>query len=283
MTYSIRHVTNFRYEPAIRESLMEVRMQPRSDARQRCHTFLLDVTPRTNAMAYRDFFGNTIHHFDIPGRHALIEVKAEALVDVTAHPVPESSDAGSWQELDARISTGELMDMLLPSTFALPTEELDKLAQEIQWERRGNPFDCVLELNEALFRSIEYAPNTTEVDSPIDDALRARRGVCQDFAHIMIALLRKQQIPGRYVSGYLFHAKETHDRSSAGATHAWVEAYLPSLGWVPFDPTNGLVSDRNLIRVAVTRDPSQAVPLKGSFTGRPMDFLGMDVSVEVRA
>src|SRR6202050_4044301 len=114
MTYSIRHVTTFRYEPAIRESLMEVRKQPRSDARQRCHTFLLDVTPRTNAMAYRDFFGNTIHHFDIPGRHALIEVKAEALVDVTAHPVPASSGAGSWQELDARICKGECIELCSP-------------------------------------------------------------------------------------------------------------------------------------------------------------------------
>ena len=279
MTYSIRHVTDFRYDPAIRESLMEVRMQPRSDARQRCHTFLLDVTPRTNAMAYRDFFGNTIHHFDIPGRHALIEVKAEALVDVTAHPVPESSGAGSWEELDARISTGELMDMLLPSTFALPTEELDKLAKEIRWERRGNPFDCVLELNEALFRSIEYAPNTTEVDSPIDDALRARRGVCQDFAHIMIALLRKQQIPGRYVSGYLFHAKETHDRSSAGATHAWVEAYLPSLGWVPFDPTNNLLCEERHIRVAVGRDYADVPPTRGVYKGEAESELSVAVTV----
>jgi transglutaminase-like putative cysteine protease len=279
MTYSIRHVTSFRYEPAIRESLMEVRMQPRSDARQRCLAFSLDVTPQTNTMAYRDFFGNTVHHFDIPGLHAQIQVKTEALVDVTVHPFPDLSSVGSWQDLDARISTGELMDMLLPSAYARPTEKLDKLAQEIQWERRGNPFECVLELNDALFRSIEYAPNTTKVDSPIDDALRARRGVCQDFAHIMIALLRKHQIPGRYVSGYLFHAEESHDRSSAGATHAWVEAFLPSLGWMPFDPTNSLLCGERHIRVAVGRDYADVPPTRGVYKGEAESELSVSVIV----
>ncbi|HMD30920.1 MAG TPA: transglutaminase family protein, partial [Candidatus Acidoferrales bacterium] len=209
MAYAVRHVTSYRYEPAIRESVMEVRMQPRSDARQRCLTFSLEVAPQTNVMIYRDFLGNTVHHFDIPGRHARIELKAEALVDVAPPPPDAQAGAGDWRELDAQVAAGDFWEMLLPSPFIVYTEELEKLAKEIGSERRGRPMECLIELNEAVYHAFEYVTNSTQVDSPIDDALRTRRGVCQDFAHIMIALVRRLEIPCRYVSGYLFHPQSS--------------------------------------------------------------------------
>src|SRR5271167_1172155 len=127
MAYSVRHITKFGYEPAVRESVMEVRMQPRTDARQRCMTFSLGVLPQASVMVYRDFFGNAVHHFDIPGRTNLIEVDAQAIVDV--QPSPEITQAGSWDELDAQISKGDFWEMLLPSHFAKPTDLLEKLAK----------------------------------------------------------------------------------------------------------------------------------------------------------
>ena len=117
--------------------------------------------------------------------------------------------------------------------------------------------------------------------------LKSGTGTCRDYALLMMEAARTLGFAARFVSGYLYDDSKLSGGADTviggGVTHAWAHIYLPGAGWVPFDPTNGLVSDRNLIRVAVTRDPSQAVPLKGSFIGKPGDFLGMDVKVEIRA
>lgn len=279
MAYSVRHITRFKYEPAVRESVMEVRMQPRTDARQRCLSFSLDVNPRATMMTYRDFFGNAVHHFDIPGQHDLIEVAAQAVVEVLPPLAAKASAAGDWQELDARVAQGDYWEMMLPSQYARPTELLEKLRAKLDLERRGNPLELLQELNTEMYEFFEYAPNTTKVDSPIDDALESRRGVCQDFAHIMIALVRQLKIPCRYVSGYLFHEDSAKDRSPAGATHAWVEAYLGEVGWVAFDPTNNLPGCERHIRVAIGRDYADVPPTRGVHKGEAESELSVIVSV----
>ncbi len=279
MAYSVRHITRLRYEPAVRESVMEVRMQPRTDARQRCLSFSLDVSPRANVMVYRDFFGNAVHHFDIPGQHEVIEVGAQAVVEVLPPLVASAAEAGNWKELDARVAQGDYWEMLLPSQYARPTELLEKLRAALDLKRRGNPLELVQKLNAELYEFFEYAPNTTKVDSPIDEALESRQGVCQDFAHIMIALVRQLKIPCRYVSGYLFHEDSAKDRSPAGATHAWVEAYLGELGWVAFDPTNNLPGCERHIRVAIGRDYADVPPTRGVHKGEAGSELSVMVSV----
>ncbi len=279
MAYSVRHITRLRYEPAVRESVMEVRMQPRTDARQRCLSFSLDLSPRANVIMYRDFFGNAVHHFDIPGQHEVIEVGAQAVVEVLPPLVASAAEAGNWKELDARVAQGDYWEMLLPSQYARPTELLEKLRAALDLKRRGNPLELVQKLNAELYEFFEYAPNTTKVDSPIDEALESRQGVCQDFAHIMIALVRQLKIPCRYVSGYLFHEDSAKDRSPAGATHAWVEAYLGELGWVAFDPTNNLPGCERHIRVAIGRDYADVPPTRGVHKGEAGSELSVMVSV----
>src|SRR5580765_6633255 len=130
MAFSIKHVTTFRYHPAVGESVMEVRMQPHSDLRQRCMTFSLDVNPMANVMMYRDFFGNAVHHFDIPGRHKLIEVSAHAIVDINSEVRPALVET-TWDELDTRVSEGDYWEMLLPSHYAQPTAALLDLSNEL--------------------------------------------------------------------------------------------------------------------------------------------------------
>ncbi len=279
MIYSIRHVTHFSYEPAVRESVTEVRVQPRSETLQRCLTFSLDCNPNANIMVYRDFLGNTVHHFDIPGLHTELKIAAQAVVEVIPPPIPLPSDVGSWEDLDARIAEGDFLDVLLPSQFARSTQLLEELAGELHLERRGNPMELLLQINEAMYETFRYVPNSTQVDSPIDDALRTRQGVCQDLTHIMISLLRYLRIPSRYVSGYLFRAKQDHDRSPEGATHAWLEAYLPGPGWVAFDPTNKLIGSERHIRVAVGRDYADVPPTRGVYKGEAESELSVTVVV----
>ncbi len=142
-----------------------------------------------------------------------------------------------------------------------------------------DPLTLLRRLNSDLYREIAYKKESTSVDSPIEVALRTRQGVCQDFAHIMIALLRNVRIPCRYVSGYLHHDASHPDRSVDGATHAWVEALLPGLGWVGFDPTNDLIAGGRHIRTAIGRDYSDVPPTIGMMKGSAQTQLQVRVRV----
>jgi transglutaminase-like putative cysteine protease len=170
--------------------------------------------------------------------------------------------------------------MLLPSHFARSTPALEELAREVGCERRGSPLALLTELNEAIYKLFAYVPQSTKVDSPIEDALQSRQGVCQDFAHIMIALVRRLKVPCRYVSGYMFHRDAAEkDRSLEGASHAWVEALVPRLGWVAFDPTNNLVGADRHIRVAIGRDYADVPPTRGVYKGEAQSELSVAVTV----
>ena len=276
------HTTTFSYQPAVRESVMEVRLQPRSDGPQHCLTFELDVSPAANIMQYRDFMGNTVHHFDIAGKHSEVKVTARSSVEVQSAPPPNSADAGSWSDLDRAVSTEDYWEMLLPSQFAKSSDRLESLALDFRCERRDTPLQLLTELSQSIYESFAYVPNSTNVDSPIDDALHSRQGVCQDFAHIMIALVRPLKIPCRYVSGYMFHrdeSKETTDRSVEGASHAWIEAVIPNLGWIAFDPTNNLIGADRHIRVALGRDYADVPPTRGVHKGEAQSALSVSVTV----
>lgn len=281
MIYSVRHSTTFGYEPAVRESVMEVRMQPRSEGEQRCLSFTLDVSPAANITQYRDSTGNTVHHFDIAGSHTEVKVVAQSTVQLEAVPEPRPSEAGDWADLDAMTGADDYWEMMLPSQFARPSEALEQLAKELNVERRAGPLEVLTELNEGIYNSFAYVPNSTKVDSPIEEALLTRQGVCQDFAHIMIALVRPLRIPCRYVSGYLFHREENgqKDRSLEGASHAWIEAFVPRLGWTAFDPTNNLIGGDRHIRVAIGRDYADVPPTRGVHKGEARSELSVAVTV----
>jgi transglutaminase-like putative cysteine protease len=282
MIYSVRHATTFRYQPAVRESVMEVRLQPRNETQQRCLSFQLDITPAANIMQYTDFTGNIVHHFDIAGRHSELNVVAQSTVELQDSSVPRAADAGDWADLDALVTTGDYWDMLTPSEFVQTSDLLDQLAAEVKCGRRGNALELLTEINEAIYVKFAYVPNSTKVDSPIDEALRTRQGVCQDFAHIMIALVRRLNIPCRYVSGYMYHrdaSDEKKDRSLEGASHAWAEALVPRLGWVAFDPTNNLIGTDRHIRVAIGRDYADVPPTRGVYKGEAESELSVAVVV----
>ena len=281
MYYSIRHLTKFLYSNPVSESMMETRMHPRSDQNQRCLTFHLSVSPRCRVFSYRDHLANQVHHFDIPGQHGQLVIVAESLVEVQpAAPVPAFLAPDAWDELDSMVQQGDYWEMLLPSEFTAPTPVLDALAELLDMRRRDDPLMLLHQLNEQLYNHFEYVPRSTKVDSPIDLALLTHAGVCQDFAHIMITLVRsKLRIPCRYVSGYLFHGQSDHDRSATSATHAWVEALIPQLGWVGFDPTNFLVAGDRHIRTAIGRDYADVPPTHGIFRGRANSELTVAVRV----
>jgi transglutaminase-like putative cysteine protease len=282
MFYAIRHFTRYRYSRPVWESVMEVRMHPRSEQMQRCFTFQLSVSPRARIFPHTDHIGNVVHHFDIPAPHKHLTIIADALVEVDAPAtLPESLGSGAWEELDELIEREDYWDMLMPSHFARTSPELEELAREFGVDRRNgsDPLDLLRRLNARLYNAFDYVKQSTSVDSPIEHALRSRQGVCQDFAHIMITLVRNLRIPCRYVSGYLHHDSLHEDRSAEGATHAWAEALLPGLGWIGFDPTNNLIAEGRHIRTAIGRDYADVPPTVGVLKGSARSEMQVRVRV----
>jgi transglutaminase-like putative cysteine protease len=278
MFYAIRHFTRYRYSRSVWQSMMEVRMHPRSEGNQRCFVFQLSVNPRARIFGYTDPHGNLVHHFDLPPRHII----SDALVNIDSQPAtPEVMDYEAWNDLEKLIETKDYWDMLMPSHFARSSPELEELAKEIGVaERDGrSPLVFLRDIADGVHRSFTYVKKSTAVNSPIEHALHSRQGVCQDFAHIMIALVRNANIPCRYVSGYLYHTSENSHPSADGATHAWVEAFLPGVGWVGFDPTiNRLVGEKH-IRTAIGRDYADVPPTMGVMKGKAETQLQVRVRV----
>ena len=176
-------------------------------------------------------------------------------------------------------ATGEYWDVLTPSRFAETTSALLDFAREIGLSRLTDPLSALRMLLGEMYARFEYSPQSTRVDSRIDEALQTRRGVCQDFSHIFIALARQLGVPTRYVSGYLFRDESGADRSTDGATHAWAECWVPDLGWVGFDPTNNVIASERHIRVAVGRDYADVPPTRGVYKG--ITAIASDLAVSV--
>jgi len=281
MFYAIRHFTSYRYNRSVWQSMMEVRMHPRSEGNQRCFVFQLSVNPRARIFGYTDSYGNLVHHFDLPSRHSQLTIIADALVNIEAQPsIPDFMEYQGWQELEEIIEKKDYWDMLMPSHFARSSPELEQLAGEIgvTERKRRSPLAFLQDIASGVHRSFSYVKKSTAVNSPIEDALRSRQGVCQDFAHIMIALVRNARIPCRYVSGYLYHSTENAHPATDGATHAWVEALLPGLGWVGFDPTIDRLASEQHIRTATGRDYADVPPTRGMMKGKA----GTQLQVRVR-
>lgn len=278
MRYTIRHLTQYRYTAPVAESVTEARMQPSTTAYQQCLAFRLQVRPAATVFSYTDHLGNIVHHFSQPGQHKELSIQAESEVLVAPRPpLPPALAPDAWARIDAAVAGGQHWDFVIPSEQTGPTAPLASLAAELGIERRGDPLTVLLGLNQAIHRAFAYEAKSTQVDSPIDEALTHRRGVCQDFSHVMLALARNYlRIPCRYVSGYLHPRRD--DASAAAATHAWVEAWLLDLGWVGFDPTNNVLAGERHIQVAVGRDYQDVPPTRGVLKGSG----GSELTVSVR-
>jgi transglutaminase-like putative cysteine protease len=274
--YSIHHLTTFNYSDPITESVMEVRMQPLSRNGQRCLSFQLRLSPKAKSQSYKDFWGNMIHTFDVPGRHEKLSIGAEASVSVQAQEyLPRQLEMSAWDDLDALASDPDFYDWLAPSQFARPSAALYALQEELGVARTQDPLTLLRTLNSQIYNTFAYTPNVTEVDSPIEDSLETRQGVCQDFVHVTLTLLREVGIPCRYVSGYLYHERKSHDRSAADATHAWI----PGAEWISLDPTNNLMNTERHIKVALGRDYADVPPTRGVFKGDASSTLEVAVRV----
>src|ERR1700754_4427122 len=207
MFYSIRHITQFRYSAPVRESVMELRMQPRSEGPQTLRSFQIATNPRAQLYAYTDHLGNAVYHFNLLREHEELRIEAQATVELAHMPAhPDKLDQLEWGRYNSFNLSDDHFDMMEPSRFARPSEELLAFMKIADLEKpNADPLTALRTLQRGIYDSFEYESGVTEVNSPIEVALEQRRGVCQDYAHIMTAIARAWGVPCRYVSGYLFH------------------------------------------------------------------------------
>ena len=276
--YFIRHELEFRYDAPVRGSVVTLFLAPIRDRLQQLHSFSIDTDPGGAVFEFRAPFGNRGHFFDRPGIHGALRITARSNVEVsTPEALPAGLGPDSKETLASAIRTPELWLMLQPSRFAQPSSpNLGKFASARGIERGMDVLKSIRALRSALHAAFEYAPGSTAVDSPIEHILETGRGVCQDYAHVMISILRGWGIPARYVSGYL---GPDGDLTSTHESHAWVECWLPGLGWRGFDPANDCDCDQRHVRAAVGRDYADVPPVRGVFRGSAGSTLTTRVEV----
>lgn len=275
MLYAIRHVTQYAYSHPIHENVMEVRKHPLSNANQRCLNFGLSLEPEVRVFRYQDHLGNLVHHFDVPWQHQELSIVGESVVEVRTPANDE--DALTWQTLAYQMEGRDLYDMLQGSNLVAFGPELASLANEFKLspDRFETPEQLVQSVAEQLANSFTYERESTHVDSPVSTVVRQRRGVCQDFSHVMLGLLRQFGVPCRYISGYRFQPDQPQQHTS----HAWVEAYTKNSGWFGYDPSRGAAVDETYVTNCVGRDYADCPPTRGVYRGNARGTLRYAVQV----
>lgn len=277
MQFTIRHQTTYRYAQPIHESYTVCHLQPLSDLEQYCTQFELDSIPRAKVFRYVDRFGNGVHHFSVIPEHPHLVISARSTV-TTVRPDPAISAEASRRALLADAQLVALYDYLRGSQLIEFGGELAAFSSDI-----GEPGENLLEWYERAGRYIkehfEYIKRATSVHTTVAESVRLRAGVCQDFAHVLIALCRFHAIPARYVSGYVFSG-ETDSVLGAEASHAWCEAYLPPLGWVGYDPTNAKLVDEHFVKIAIGRDYRDVSPVRGVYKGLAQSTMSVNVAMD---
>jgi transglutaminase-like putative cysteine protease len=277
MQLRVLHRTTFTYAGKAHDSFNEVRLRPVSDSVQRCHDFKLRVTPHAMDRAYEDFYGNTVHYFEVAENHTKLVIEAVSVVETAAMdqrpPVPRVP----FSDLE-KSSDREMLAEFYTSSHYVPLDvEIWREAQDALAEGRSDVWSDVRRLGGHIYRRFAYRPKTTGVNTRATDVLKLRMGVCQDFAHVHLGMCRSVGIPARYVSGYFFN--NTRRPREIEASHAWVEAWIPGYGWAAFDPTHDRVADDRYVKVAVGRDYADIRPVNGTYRGAPTRSLKVDVTV----
>ena len=274
----VRHLTRFLYHGPVTDSFNETRLQPVTDELQTCESFSLRIDPGAPTRNYQDFYRNRIHYFEVQRPHEQLEIEAVSIVQTRSDgrfapgPVPPA--------LLEHSAVGVAYFDFLAATGYVPLEvPLRHEARQVIGDEVCDLWGDALRLGEHVHAIMAYVPNATKVNTRVLDVLATRRGVCQDYAHLLLGLCRTMGIPARYVSGYFFNATRPPDQMEA--SHAWVEVFLPGYGWRGYDPTHRREPDVNYVKLAIGRDYADIRPVNGTFRGRGTRELQVEVQVRL--
>lgn len=275
--YEIEHRTRCEYPESIHGRVLLLCLQPARFPRQRVRRFEIEVVPGASLSPERDCFGNRRHVLNLHGRHLELTIASRFRAELDPASKPEVT--GGWEEVRSLRLVPDYWHFVEPSAFARPSGPLDDFVRREELAPGEEPMESLIRLSGLIRERFEYRPGSTAADSPIEHLLESGRGVCQDYAHLMIAIVRSWGVPARYVSGYLHVTGRAGEQATPDGSHAWVECWLPGAGWVGFDPTNPTFSDQRHVRVAVGRDYADVSPVRGVLTGVGDGRIVVDVIV----
>src|SRR5271169_5495820 len=284
----VHHVTTYRYEQPVSFGEHRMMLRPRDSYDQRLLDSRLVITPEPVDIRWvHDVFGNCVAIARFAGRAAELRLDSVIRLEHSATNALDFQIEESASRYPFSYGADDMPDLLrlIERQYLDPEYEIDRWARQfLRHDARSDTTELLAAMTHAIRRDLTYvAREESGIQDPIK-TLKLGSGSCRDFAALMIEAVRSLGLAARFVSGYLYVPESRRgSRVGGGATHAWLEVYLPGAGWIEFDPTNGIVGNHDLIRVAVARDPRQAVPISGTWTGFPSDNLGMTVEVEVTA
>ena len=283
---SIRHLTAYRYRNPVALGEHRMMLRPLESYDQRLISAELSITPEPSAMRnVHDVFGNCVSIARFYGRTDRLAVESRVTLEHSPQPAFDlDGDGGDAASLPFVYSSDDMADLAasIARKHDDPAGEMQTWAR--RFVRRAGPTrlrTVLSDMTHAIHGEFAYATRLTGAPQAPLETLSLRTGSCRDFAVLMMEAARSLGLAAQFVSGYVYSASPKSGRTGGGHTHAWVRVFLPSCGWVEFDPTNGIVGNADLVRVATARDPRQALPLHGTWAGLPNDYLGMDVEVEV--
>jgi transglutaminase-like putative cysteine protease len=275
--FDIHHVTKYTYEGPVRDSANQIVLFPIKDEYQEVLKHELTITGEPVVEVYKDYYGNEIGSFTYADPHTELTIDSRMEVITKQRPPlkDETEKDAQWTYLEQIRWQVPYIDFLKQEQFPLLAEVLESVCPERA--RRLTPLQAAIQLRTYVFDHFKYIKGVTSVESTLDEVWKLKAGVCQDFAHMLLVFLRQIHIPARYVSGYI--CPNRNGMRGEGATHAWIEAYIPSNGWVGLDPTNNVIVDDLHVRLAVGRSFSDCSPVKGTYKGAAGQMLEVGVSV----
>jgi transglutaminase-like putative cysteine protease len=275
--FNIHHITKYTYEGPVRDSANQIVLYPVKDEYQEVLSQELTITGEPLIEVYEDYYGNEIGSFTHaePHNHLVIDSRVEVITKPKPPVIDTTDKEAQWAQLEQLRWQVPYIDFLKQEQFATLAEILESICPDRA--RSRTPLAAAEQLRTYVYDNFKYIQGVTSVESTLDEVWKLKAGVCQDFAHILLVLLRQIQIPARYVSGYICPNK--NGMRGEGATHAWIEAYIPCNGWVGLDPTNNCLAGDLYVRLAVGRSFSDCSPVKGTYKGSAGQMLEVGVSV----
>jgi transglutaminase-like putative cysteine protease len=275
--FTIHHVTKYIYNAPVRDSANQIILFPIKDEYQEVISQDLQISGDPFLEIVKDYYGNEVGSFMNAEPHTELIISSKLEVTTKSKPLP-SDDAekeSQWEKLYSIRNQAPYIDFLKQEKFDSWQELLQ--IKEVGQSKSLRPLEAVQLLTAYVYKNFQYIKGITSVETTVDETWKLKAGVCQDFAHVLLVILRMIQIPARYVSGYICPKK--HEMRGEGATHAWVEAYIPFYGWLGFDPTNNCIAEESHVRLAVGRSFSDCSPVKGTYKGIAEHTLEVGVSV----
>ncbi|MBC2594810.1 transglutaminase family protein [Ruficoccus amylovorans] len=286
MRFKVTHTTRYRYKTPASESYAELRVWPQNGPTQKILSHKLEITPNVPVDHYTDYFGNKVEYFSIPFRHNELSVNAVGEVETREGPDLSrvlETPIGDARQILASQPIG-IFDFIQNTELVSFYRIKDKVDRP-NFRDAESIGEAVHGLNTWIYENFAYSPGSTDIGTPLPTVLETRQGVCQDFAHLMLAILRMQGIPARYVSGYIEPYDPTQpgaEMTGAAASHAWVEVYLPGGHWYGLDPTNNQAAGLRHVRVACGRDYNDVAPMRGAYKGAQDQRLQVIVTLKRR-